>query len=310
MKKIAFLFPGQGSQFVGMGKDIYENFLQAKTIFDEANEVLGIDLEKICFEGPLEELRKTNNTQPAILTHSVAMLRCLELEPDIAAGHSLGEYSAYVSSSSISFADALRIVRQRGELMYEAGVRKPGTMAAILGLKHEIVEEICKDASSFGIVVAANYNSPYQVTISGEILAVEKACELAKAAGAKSTVKLDVSGAFHSPLMESAYLGLKETLEKVNIDDAKFPVVANVNAQPIIKSNEIRNFLIMQLLSPVRWESSIMKMREMGVSLFIEVGPGKVLSGLIKKMDGDIEAKSLSNINDLKNFGNEWRKEL
>jgi [acyl-carrier-protein] S-malonyltransferase len=291
MAKIAFLFPGQGSQYVGMGKDLYQGFATAKAIFEEANNVLGFDLARVCFEGPEEELKKTKNTQPAILVHSVAVLRLLineGIHPDMAAGHSLGEYSAQVSAGSLKFQDAVRLVRLRGELMYQAGLDRPGTMAAIVGLSGGKVEELCRQASQNGIVCAANYNSPVQVVVSGESPAVEMAMALARSAGAKMAVKLEVSGAFHSPLMDGAYLGLKETLEKTEIHEAHFPVVANASAEPVLKACDVRRMLQEQLLSPVLWEPSLRRMIAMGATQFVELGPGKVLTGLLKKLEGDL----------------------
>jgi [acyl-carrier-protein] S-malonyltransferase len=290
MAKIAFLFPGQGSQYVGMGKDLYQGFATAKAIFEEANNVLGFDLARVCFEGPEEELKKTKNTQPAILVHSVAVLRLLineGIHPDMAAGHSLGEYSAQVSAGSLKFQDAVRLVRLRGELMYQAGLDRPGTMAAIIGLSGGRVEELCRQASQNGIVCAANYNSPVQVVVSGESPAVEMAMALARSAGAKMTVKLEVSGAFHSPLMDGAYLGLKDTLEKTEIHEAHFPVVANASAEPVLKACDVRRMLQEQLLSPVLWEPSLRRMIAMGATQFMELGPGKVLTGLLKKLGGN-----------------------
>lgn len=296
MAKIAFLFPGQGSQYVGMGKDLYEAFPTAKAVFDEADDVLGIDLSKVCFEGPEEELKKTKNTQPAILVHSVAALRLLleqGIQPAMAAGHSLGEYSAHVAAGSLKFRDAVKLVRLRGELMYQAGLDRPGTMAAIVGLSGEKVVEVCREASGDGVVCAANFNSPIQVVVSGEVPAVERAMALAKSAGAKMAVKLEVSGAFHSPLMESAYQGLKEALESAEIHEAHLPVVANATAVPVLKVCDTRRTLQDQLLSPVLWEPSMRKMIGQGVTRFVEIGPGKVLTGLLKKLDGNLPCESV-----------------
>jgi [acyl-carrier-protein] S-malonyltransferase len=291
MAKTAFLFPGQGSQYVGMGKDLCESFSSARAVFEEADDVLGFDLSKICFEGPEEKLKKTKNTQSAILVHSIAVLRLLTdegIKPDMAAGHSSGEYSAHVAAGSLSFRDALRLVRLRGELMYQAGLDRPGTMAAIVGLSGEKVKEVCREASVSGIVCAANYNSPSQVVVSGEVKAVEKTMALAKSAGARMAVKLEVSGAFHSPLMGSAYQGLKEALEETEIHEARVPVVANATAVPVLKVCDTRRTLQEQLLSPVLWEPSMRKMIELGVARFVEVGPGKVLAGLLKRLDGNL----------------------
>jgi len=276
---------------VGMGKDLYQGFATAKAIFEEANNVLGFDLARVCFEGPEEELKKTKNTQPAILVHSVAVLRLLineGIHPDITAGHSLGEYTAHVAAGSLRFQDSVKLVRLRGELMYQACLDRPGTMAAIVGLSGEKIEEVCREASKDGVVCAANFNSPIQVVVSGEVSAVEKAMALAKSAGAKMAVKLEVSGAFHSPLMESASQGLKEALEKAEIHEAHLPVMANASAEPVLKVCDIRKMLQEQLLSPVCWEPSMRKMVNMGATQFVEVGPGKVLAGLLKKLDGNL----------------------
>jgi [acyl-carrier-protein] S-malonyltransferase len=287
MKEAVFLFPGQGSQFVGMGAELYQSSGPARTTYDEANEALGLDLAKLSFEGPEEELTKTKNTQPAILVHSVAALRELEAQgvgPRAAAGHSLGEYSAYVAAGSLSLSDAIRLVRRRGELMYEAGLERPGTMGAVLGLDGDAVEALCADVSE-GIVVAANLNSPGQVVISGERRGVEAAMEKAKAEGARRVISLNVSGAFHSPLMESAYQGLKHALAEVSIRPAKIPVVANATASVVADPEAIRESLARQLMNPVRWEASMRVLLEDPGPPFLEVGPGKVLTGLLRTID-------------------------
>ncbi len=287
MSEAVFLFPGQGSQFVGMGKSLHEVSETARAVYAEANEALGIDLAAISFEGPDEELTKTKNTQPAILTHSVAAQRMLAergVMPRAAAGHSLGEYSAYVAAGALAFADAVRLVRRRGELMYEAGLARPGTMAAILGLEGSVVEELCAGLQQ-GVVRAANLNSPGQVVISGEPPAVEAAMEAAREAGAKRTIPLNVSGAFHSPLMESAYQGLKAALADVEIKPAAIPVVANASGTVVTEPEAVRESLARQLLSAVRWEDSMrLLLRDPGPP-FIEVGPGKVLKGLLRAVD-------------------------
>jgi [acyl-carrier-protein] S-malonyltransferase len=287
MSRAVFLFPGQGSQFVGMGKALYDASETARAVYAEANEALGIDLAAISFEGPDEELTKTKNTQPAILTHSVAAQRMLAergIEPRAAAGHSLGEYSAYVAAGALAFADAVRLVRRRGELMYEAGLARPGTMAAILGLEGDAVEALCEGVKE-GVVRAANLNSPGQVVISGEPAGVEAAMEAARAAGAKRTIPLNVSGAFHSPLMESAYTGLKAALAEVTIEPASIPVVANATAAVVTEPEAIRESLAKQLLSAVRWEASMRLLIEDPGPPFLEVGPGKVLKGLLRAVD-------------------------
>jgi [acyl-carrier-protein] S-malonyltransferase len=288
--KMAFIFPGQGSQFVGMGKDLAEKYL------DEASEILGFDLKKLCFEGPEEELKKTEITQPAILTVSIAAFELLKSKnmptPAAVAGHSLGEYSALVAASSLSFQDAVKIVHLRGKFMQEAVPLGEGSMAAILGLTKEKVEECCKKASSFGVVSAANLNSPGQIVISGKKQAVEEAAKLCQEAGAKRVIPLQVSAPFHCSLMQPAADKLKLELEKIEIKDAQIPVVANATADYATKGSDIRNLLILQVTKSVLWEDSIRKMIGDGISSFVEVGPGKVLSGLIKKINRDVEAKS------------------
>ncbi len=287
MKRAVFLFPGQGAQFVGMGKGLFEASEGARRTYAEANEALGFDLATLSFEGPEDELTKTKNTQPAILVHSVAVLRELVargVEPAAAAGHSLGEYSAYVAAGSLGFADAVRLVRRRGELMYEAGLEKPGTMAAILGLEGAAVEALCAGVTE-GVVRAANLNSPGQVVVSGEPAGVEAAMARAREAGAKRVIPLNVSGAFHSPLMESAYQGLKGALAEVEIRPAAFPVVANASADVVGEPEAIRESLARQLLSPVRWEASMRLLLADPGPPFLEAGPGKVLKGLLRAVD-------------------------
>ncbi len=278
----AFVFPGQGSQYVGMAKEFLSR-PQSAELFAAADRTLGFPLSTVCFEGPEEELRQTRNTQPAIFLHSVAVARALALRPDMVAGHSLGEYSALVCAGSMKFEDALRLVRLRGELMQKAGEERHGTMAAIVGLPEDAVERICRAAESAGIVQPANFNSPGQVVISGSTEGVRKAMELARGEGAKLVKELVVSGAFHSPLMESAREGLKRALDATEISDAAIPVYANVTAEPVTRSGEIRDLLFRQLTSPVRWEQTVKNMVRDGATRFLEVGPGKVLQGLIKR---------------------------
>ncbi len=288
--KIAYIFPGQGSQYVGMGKDLSEQFSDAKKYFDEADSVLGFSLSKICFDGPEEELKKTKNTQPAIFLHSVALWKLLKrTDASMVAGHSLGEYSALVAAEAISFSDAIRLVRLRGELMQKAGEENPGTMAAIVGLDAGIVGEVTSKACEMGIVQAANFNSPGQIVISGSVTGVRKAMEIAKERGAKLVKELVVSGAFHSPLMQSAKDKLKEALDAVTINDAKIPVYANVTAKPVQRASEIRNLLFEQVTSPVRWEETVINMAANGTTTFIEIGPGKVLQGLVKRTVANAE---------------------
>jgi [acyl-carrier-protein] S-malonyltransferase len=286
--KLAFLFPGQGAQAVGMGKALADANASARETFATADRVLGFGLTELCWNGPAEDLKKSKNTQPALLTHSIAAWRLIEaagVTPDFVAGHSLGEYSACVAAGALAFEDALTLTRTRGELMYEAGLARPGAMAAVLGLSAADVEAACAEAASAGVVRAANLNAPGQVVISGEPAAVDLACEKAKARGAKRAIKLEVSGAFHSPLMEPAAAGLKDALAKVTIRDARCPIVSNAWARPVQKAAEIRQALEEQLLASVRWEESMKFLRSEGVEGFVELGTGKVLRGLLRTID-------------------------
>lgn len=299
------LFPGQGSQYVGMGKSLYETNAAARALFDRADAALGFSLTRICFEGPESELQLTRNTQPAILVHSLAaweLFREAGFRLNAAAGHSLGEYSALAAAGALSFEDAVRLVRRRGELMYEAGRARPGAMAAILGMDLPGVEELCREAYSVGIVVPANINSPGQVVISGEASGVEKAVELAPARGAKKAVRLPVSGAFHSPLMESAAGGLRAALEAVTLNDSEVPVVANVSARPVQKAAEIRIALEKQLLGAVRWEQSMRWLKTNAGPVFVEVGPGRVLKGLARAIDRDLKMQSVEDPESFQEF--------
>lgn len=281
----AYLFPGQGSQFVGMGKDHYENNEAFEALCNRANDVLGIDLTAIMFEGPEEKLKQTEFTQPAIFLHSVALFHTLDAAPDMVAGHSLGEFSALVACGALDFESALKIVRKRGQLMQQAGTDNPGTMAAIIGMDDEAIEAICADASDFTgkEAVAANYNCPGQLVISGYVEAVEKAVELASERGARMAKLLPVSGAFHSSLMQPAFDGLKTELEKATFNTPNCPVYSNYTAKPTIDPEEIRSNVLDQLLNPVRWTQTIQEMIENGATSFVEVGPGRVLQGLVKR---------------------------
>jgi [acyl-carrier-protein] S-malonyltransferase len=294
--KTAYLFPGQGSQSVGMGKDHYEHDDVFARYFDDANKILGIDLTQIMFEGPMDKLKQTEYTQPAIFLHSVALFETLDAEPDMVAGHSLGEFSALVACGAISFEDALKIVRRRGELMQAAGESNPGTMAAIIGMDDEVVEQVCADArEAVGKdVIAANYNCPGQLVISGDIEAVDKAIELAKGEGCRLAKKLPVSGAFHSSLMQPAYDGLQEQLEALQINVPKCPIYSNFTAQATMDPEKIRSNVLNQLLNPVKWTQTLQNMHADGAEAFVEVGPGKVLQGLVKRTlnDVDIDGKS------------------
>jgi len=290
MTTIAFVFPGQGSQYVGMGKDLYQQSVAAQQLFERADDILGFSLSKICFEGPEDALRQTRNTQPAIFLHSMVLANSLDtLKPDMVAGHSLGEYSALVVAGALSFEDGLKLVHLRGELMQRAGEANKGTMAAVVGLEPDTIEKVCTEASAAGVVQPANFNSPGQTVISGSIDGVRKAMELAKQHGAKLVKELVVSGAFHSPLMESAKEGLKEALERTDFRDARIPVYANVSAEPVTRAAEIRKLLHRQVTSPVRWEQSVKNMVSNGASVFYEVGPGKVLQGLIKRTESGVQ---------------------
>lgn len=293
MPRSAFLFPGQGAQAVGMGKALAAAYPEAGEAFATADRVLGLPLSRLCWEGPAEELKKSSITQPALLTHSVAAWRLVEAQgivPDFVAGHSLGEYSACVAAGALGFEDALRLTRRRGELMYEAGLERPGAMAAVLGLSRADVEAACAEAASAGIVRAANLNAPGQVVISGEPGAVEAACERAKAKGAKRAIRLEVSGAFHSPLMAPAAEGLRAALAEVPFRDARCPVLSNASAKPVQAAAEIRGALEAQLLASVLWEDSMRWLRAQGVEGFVELGTGKVLRGLLRTIDGTAQS--------------------
>nr|WP_315206578.1 ACP S-malonyltransferase [uncultured Flavobacterium sp.] len=281
----AYVFPGQGAQFTGMGKDLYENSTLAKELFEKANEILGFRITDIMFEGTAEELKETKVTQPAVFLHSVILAKTLgeDFKPEMVAGHSLGEFSALVANGALSFEDGLKLVSQRALAMQKACEIKPSTMAAVLGLADNIVEEVC--ASIDGIVVAANYNCPGQLVISGETSAVEKACEAMKAAGAKRALLLPVGGAFHSPMMEPAREELAAAIEATTFSTPICPVYQNVTANAVSDPSEIKKNLIIQLTAPVKWTQSVQQMIKDGATLFTEVGPGKVLAGLIGKID-------------------------
>lgn len=286
LSTVAFLCSGQGSQFVGMAKDLYDSHELAKSRFAEAQRILGYDIAEICFYGPEDVLRQTRVTQPALYIHSMIAGELLaehSILPSCAGGHSLGEYSALASAAAFTFETGLELVRVRAEAMQEAGNRQPGTMAAVVGISNETVEQICADCRNVGIVVPANYNSPGQLVISGEIPAVEKAMELCKSAGAKLVRKLVVSGAFHSPLMESAAAKLGNALAECDIRSPRVPVVSNVSGEVHSDVDSIRQSLASQLLSPVRWTDCLVSLNKLRPAKWYEVGPGNVLTGLLKR---------------------------
>lgn len=288
----AFVFPGQGSQFSGMGKDLYENVPMAKELFEKANEILGFRITDIMFSGTDEELKQTFVTQPAVFLHSVIMAKALgeEFKPDMVAGHSLGEFSALVAAGALDFEDGLRLVAKRAAAMQKACGAQPSTMAAVLGLEDKVVEDIC--AQIDGVVVAANYNCPGQLVISGAIEAVEAACEQLKTAGARRALRLPVGGAFHSPLMEPAKVELQKAIEAAPFKVPVCPVYQNVDAKPYTDPEQIKANLIAQLTAPVRWTYIVQNMLADGADSFVELGPGAVLQGLIKKVNREADAVS------------------
>ena len=291
MKKV-YVFPGQGAQFVGMGKDLYDNNIEAKALFEKANDILGFRITDLMFAGTAEDLVQTKVTQPAIFLHSVILAHTLgeSFQPDMVAGHSLGEFSALVANKTLTFEDGLRLVAKRANAMQKACEKEPSTMAAILGLDDKIVEEVC--ASIDEIVVPANYNSPGQLVISGSLKGIEIACEKMKEAGAKRALPLKVGGAFHSPLMEPARIELAEAINNTTFSTPICPVYQNVNAKPVTNPDEIKQNLIAQLTSPVRWTQIAENIITDGGTLFTEVGPGTVLQGLIKKVKADADCMS------------------
>ncbi len=299
LKSVAYVFPGQGTQSVGMGKDLYDAFDSIKTLFKQADDAINFPITKLCFEGPDEELRKTVNAQPALVMVSIACLRAAQEVagktfpmPTYMAGHSLGEYTALAAANVIDFKDAIMLSRERGRLMYEAGLKQPGAMAAVLGLNEEVLLDICTQTGS----VIANYNCPGQLVISGSTESIARASEIAKVKGAARVTPLQVSGAFHSPLMQPAVMGMKSALEKVIFRDPVVPIIGNVTAQPLIKGTQFRDELLAQLVSGVQWQKSVEYMIERGVTKFIEIGPGKVLAGMIKRINKEVE---ILNIGDL-----------
>lgn len=308
--KLLFMFPGQGSQHVGMGKSLFDNFKVAKDTFEEADDALALKIGSLCFNGPEADLKLTYNTQPAILTTSIAALRVLfsetSLKPSLLAGHSLGEYTALVAADVLSFRDAVRLVRARGRYMDEAVPAGTGGMAAILGMDKDKVEQLCKDASKGEVVVPANFNCPGQIVISGHSGAVTRAVELAKERGAKA-VPLPVSAPSHSPLMGPAGERLSKELEKIDISGIKCPVISNADADFYPSTDKVADLLIRQLSHPVRWEESIAKALSFGTEAFVEVGPGKVLCGLLKRINREIKSFNVEDGDSLKSLQNAFK---
>lgn len=308
--EIGFIFPGQGSQVVGMGKELAEHFPVARRTFDEADEALGYSLTKICWEGPEEELKQTENTQPAILATSVACMRVLAetgITPTVTAGHSVGEYAALVCAGVLSFADAVRITRLRGKLMETACPDGMGGMAAIIGFDRERVLEICAEVEEIGVAQAAGYNCPGQIVIAGHIRAISEVIARVKAEGASNATMLPVSGPFHSALMKPAEDGLAETLEKTAFAKAKIPVVCNVDATAHTAPAEIKGLLLGQLTKPVRWEESIETMKAAGTRSFVELGAGRVLTGLMRRIDRNLATKGVRDLNSLEKTIDDFR---
>ncbi len=289
----AFVFPGQGAQYPGMGKDLYENSAEAKALFEKANEILGFDITQIMFEGEVEDLKQTNVTQPAIFLHSVLLAKTIKgFAPDMVAGHSLGEFSALVANGTLTFEDGLKLVYQRALAMQKACEIEPSTMAAIVGLADDVVEEVCNSIDD--VVVPANYNCPGQLVISGSVAGIDKACEILTEKGARMAIKLVVGGAFHSPFMEPAREELAAAIKATTFSQPICPVYQNVDAKPVSDPATIKENLILQLTAPVKWTQIVQNMIEDGATLFTEVGPGKVLQGLVKKVDRKMETAGVN----------------
>lgn len=305
MAKIAYIFPGQGSQAVGMGKDLYDNFPKVREVFEEADDALGFKLSEMCFSGTVEDLALTANTQPAILTTSVAAFRAMEAvsysSPDFVAGHSLGEYSALVAANSLSFSDAVKTVRKRGMYMQEAVPVGVGAMAAILGLPVETVEIACAEAAEGQVCSPANINSPAQIVIAGDSEAIDRAIEILKERGAKRAIKLNVSAPFHCALMKPAQEKLAKDLQEISFEDLRFPVIENVSAEANTKGERAREALTMQVSAPVRWADSIENLIAQEVETFVEVGAGKILAGLVRQINRDVRCLSVEDSVSLKN---------
>ena len=304
MSSTAFIFPGQGSQYPGMGKDLADTFPVARQIFEEADDALGLKISAICFSGSEDDLKLTANTQPAILTASIAVLRVVEQETGLKAcflaGHSLGEYSALVCSGTLSFADAVRTVRARGTFMQEAVPVGTGTMAAMLSIEKDELEDICREASQGEVVSAANFNSPGQIVIAGNVAAVNRAIEIAKGRGFRKSMLLPVSAPFHCALMKPAADRLSATLDAIQLSEMRLPVVANATADPNNDRLQVKPLLVTQVCAPVLWEQSVLNMAAQGVTKFVEIGPGKVLSGLVKRISKEVEAANIGDLDGLK----------